>query len=98
MSAGHPLTVTVEQAAEVLGIGRSTAYELVRSGDLPCLRLRRRFVVPVAQLADKLGVSARDVEQALVLSKLAHAAYGVPSMEDEPGDVVRATEGSPTLF
>ena len=55
----HPLTLTVEQAGKVLGIGRSTAYELVRSGDLKAIRLRRRIVVPVAHLAEPLGVVPR---------------------------------------
>lgn len=52
----HPLTVTVEQAAKLLGIGRSTAYELVHTGDIPSLRLGRRIVVPAAQIADRLGM------------------------------------------
>jgi excisionase family DNA binding protein len=56
MTTNQPLTLTVEQAAEVLGVGRSTAYELVRSGDLKSIRLRRRIVVPVAHLAESLGV------------------------------------------
>ena len=61
MTTKHPLTLTVEQAAQVLGIGRSTAYELVRTGDLKCIHLRRRIVIPVAHLADCLGVSHADV-------------------------------------
>ena len=61
----QPLTITVEQAALVLGIGRSTAYELVRSGDLKCIRLRRRIVVPVAQLAESLDVDRDAVWDAL---------------------------------
>ena len=56
MTTNQPLTLTVEQAAQVLGIGRSTAYELVRTGDLKHIRLRRRIVVPVAHLAEHLGV------------------------------------------
>jgi excisionase family DNA binding protein len=52
----QPLTVTVEQAAKLLGIGRSTAYELVHTGDIPSLRLGRRIVVPIAIVAEKLGV------------------------------------------
>lgn len=40
------LTVSVEEAAALLGISRALAYELVRRGDLPCLRLGRRVVVP----------------------------------------------------
>jgi excisionase family DNA binding protein len=65
MTTNQPLTLTVEQAAEVLGIGRSTAYELVRSGDLKGIRLRRRIVVPVAHLADSLGVGRDAVWDAL---------------------------------
>lgn len=61
MSNDHPLTLTVEQAGQVLGAGRSTAYELVRSGDLKCIRLRRRIVVPVAHLAESLGVDREAV-------------------------------------
>lgn len=30
----QPLTLTVDQAATVLGVARSTAYELVRAGDI----------------------------------------------------------------
>jgi excisionase family DNA binding protein len=66
----QPLTVTVEQAAKLLGIGRSTAYELVHTGDIPSLRLGRRIVVPAAELANRLGIGgearrpAPDIDQA----------------------------------
>lgn len=46
------LTMSVEEASEALGISRSLAYELVRRGELPSLRLRRRIVVPVRALVD----------------------------------------------
>jgi excisionase family DNA binding protein len=39
-------TMTVEEAAAVLGISRSTAYECVRRGELRAVRLGRRLVVP----------------------------------------------------
>ena len=54
----QPLTVTVEQAAKLLGIGRSTAYELVHTGDIPSLRLCRRILVPAAQLLSMINGSA----------------------------------------
>ena len=39
-------TVSVSDAAELLGIGRNLAYELARRGELPgALRLGRRIVV-----------------------------------------------------
>ena len=46
------LTMTVEEASAALGISRSLAYELVRRGDIPSLRLGRRIVVPVRALDD----------------------------------------------
>jgi excisionase family DNA binding protein len=60
----HPLTLTVEQAAKLLGIGRSTAYELVHTGDIPSLRLGRRIVVPVARLATLLATTTDGVMEA----------------------------------
>lgn len=43
-------TITVEEAAELLGIGRSNAYQSVRDGSIPSIRLGKRIVVPVAAL------------------------------------------------
>jgi excisionase family DNA binding protein len=55
----EPRTVTVEQAAKELGIGRSLAYELARSGELPALRLGHRFVVPRERLDQMLAGEER---------------------------------------
>lgn len=55
------LGLTVEEAAALLGISRAFAYELVADGSLPCLRLRRRIVVPRVALLRMLdGTAARD--------------------------------------
>lgn len=40
------LTLSVTEAAELLGIGRGTAYECVRTGELPSIKLGRRIVIP----------------------------------------------------
>ncbi|MGI8758451.1 MAG: helix-turn-helix domain-containing protein [Acidimicrobiales bacterium] len=40
------LTLTVEEAAQLLGISRALGYELVARGELPSIRLGRRIVVP----------------------------------------------------
>ena len=48
-------TVTVEEAAQMLGISRSSAYECVRRGELRALRLGRRLVVPRSALEELLG-------------------------------------------
>ncbi len=49
-------TVTVEEAARILGIGRSAAYEGVHTGYIPAVRVSpRRLVVPIAALEAMLG-------------------------------------------
>lgn len=40
------LVLTVEETGELLGISRTLAYDLVRPGTIPSLRLGRRIVVP----------------------------------------------------
>ena len=47
-------TLTVDEAANVLRIGRSTAYSAVRSGQIPSLRLGRRILIPTAALCRML--------------------------------------------
>jgi excisionase family DNA binding protein len=50
------LTLTVRQAAELLGISRAFAYELVARHELPSVRLGRRVVIPrkaLEQLLEK---------------------------------------------
>ena len=44
MSAG--LLISVPETARLLGIGRNLAYQLVREGRLPHVRLGRRVLVP----------------------------------------------------
>jgi excisionase family DNA binding protein len=58
-STSSPRTMTVTQAAAVLGISRTTAYECVRTGDLPALRLGGRIVVPkqwIDELLDRVAL------------------------------------------
>lgn len=48
-------TCSVEEAGEILGIGRSVAYRLAKLGELPVLRLGRNLRVPLAALDDLLA-------------------------------------------
>ena len=51
-------TITVEEAASLLGIGRTAAYEATRRGQLPTRRLGRRLFVPVPAFLDWLGITS----------------------------------------
>jgi len=46
------LTMTVTEAAAVLGISRALAYELVARGEIPAIRLGRRIVAPTKRLEE----------------------------------------------
>ena len=41
-----PLTLRVEELMPILGIGRNTAYELVRSGKIRGIRVGKQICIP----------------------------------------------------
>jgi excisionase family DNA binding protein len=43
-------TLTVEETAKLLGISRGLAFQAVRRGDIPSIRIGRRILVPFARL------------------------------------------------
>ena len=49
------LSATVAEAAEVLGISRNLAYSAIRRGEIPALRIGRRYVIPVNRLEQLLA-------------------------------------------
>ena len=53
------LVFTVEEAAKLLGISRSFAYEAVKRGEVPSMRIGRRILVPKSALERLLGDAER---------------------------------------
>ena len=57
-----PKVMTVDEAARALRISRSSAYEAVRTGEIPSRRIGRRILVPyealVVMLTAECGVAA----------------------------------------
>lgn len=64
-TTNRPLVLSVTEAGNLLGVSRSTAYELVRTGELHSIKLRRRVVVPTATVAERLGITVPEVWLAL---------------------------------
>lgn len=54
------MTISVEEAAEILGISRAFAYKLVKKDELPIVRLGRRVVVPRRALERMLNTPSDD--------------------------------------
>ena len=50
-----PLTLSVGQVAKLLQISRNLAYEAVRTGQIPSIRISTRILVPRAQLMKMLS-------------------------------------------
>jgi hypothetical protein len=59
-----PVVVDLPTAAAVLGIGRTLAYELVRTGRFPTpvLRVGTQIKIPTAHLLELLGLSLEQAE------------------------------------
>jgi excisionase family DNA binding protein len=52
-------TMTITEAAKVLGIGRNNAYAAARNGDdIPTIKIGKRILVPTAPLKKMLGEAA----------------------------------------
>ena len=50
-----PLTLRVGDLMPILGIGRNTAYELVRSGKIRSIRIGRQLRIPKDAIQDYLA-------------------------------------------
>ena len=50
-----PLTLRVEELMPIFGVGRNTAYELVRSGQIRSIRVGRQLRVPKDAVQDFLN-------------------------------------------
>ena len=54
MGIDKRLCISVPEAAELLGISRNNAYELVKRGELPSIKLGKRKLIPKVALERKL--------------------------------------------
>lgn len=52
------VTITVEEAGQVLGLGRGAAYSAARRGDIPTFRVGKRLLVSTAALLAKIDAAA----------------------------------------
>ena len=50
-----PPTLSIERAAKLLGLSRSSAYRAAANGQLPTLAFGRRLFVPTVRLLEMLG-------------------------------------------
>jgi excisionase family DNA binding protein len=48
-------TCTVDELAKVLGIGRRQAYQAVKRGDIPSIRIGKRILISTREIQRTLG-------------------------------------------
>jgi excisionase family DNA binding protein len=52
------MTLTVNETAKRLGIGRNQAYEAIKRGEIPVIRIGRRLLVPETALDRMINADA----------------------------------------
>lgn len=55
ISENLPVVLSVQQLAEVLQIGRNSAYDLVKSGQIRSIRIGKTIRIPQAALLEYLN-------------------------------------------
>jgi excisionase family DNA binding protein len=58
MLRGYPDLMTPKDIQEILRIGRSKAYNLLQSGELRCIRVGVKYLIPKAFLLEYFNNSA----------------------------------------
>ena len=69
MSKKEPVecqTLSVEEAGRLLGIGRQSAYQAARNGDIPTIKIGGRVLVPKRALEHLLACHERAEQHAVV--------------------------------
>lgn len=73
LAGGLPATITVPQVGRLLGICDTSAYDAVKTGQIPVLKLGRRLLVPTARLRDLLGLTNAELQRQLAAVALDEA-------------------------
>ena len=60
MTQNNTKVLTVKEAAKVLKISLATAYQGVKEGDIPSIRIGKKIIVPTIALEQKLAEAGGD--------------------------------------
>ena len=80
-SAGFHMTATlsVDEAARLLGLSRASTYRAVHRGELPCIRIGRRLLIVRGPLERLLNGEALDGDEPQTSAAPAEASRGRPT-------------------
>ncbi len=91
-TSSERMTLTVDEAAKALGIGRGLAYEAVRRGEIPTVRIGRRLLVPRVALERLLAGQETPPAAAQLRSSPG------PVLPDSPRDLGQTSREQPWGF
>ena len=80
------LTYSVEEAGEILGISRSSAYEAAYRGDIPTLRIGKRILVPRIPFEKMLGKEP-EIKSVRDITNNEEVKYSQPMSTSEKEDL-----------
>lgn len=83
------LTITVDEAAEMLGISRNTAFKRATTGELPTIRLGRRLLVPKAAIERMLGIAIAPANSNTVEGRGLAPSRNEGQVNDQPQHDIR---------
>ena len=55
------LVYSVEEVVEKLGLSRPSAYLAVKRGQIPCIRIGRRLLIPISALEKMLANAGSEI-------------------------------------
>lgn len=68
--------LTVTECAEVLNVHHDTIYHLTDTGEIPCVRIGRRKMIPAAVVDQMEAAAMEGFQPARVLRSLASVSEG----------------------
>lgn len=63
MEKAERKTYSIQEVAKIFGIGRTTAYTMAKSGEIPAIRFRSRVVVPAAWVEAQLKIGTEEKQE-----------------------------------
>ena len=72
----YPDIVTVDHLTEMLHIGKSAAYEIVKTNQIPHLRIGKKYIIPKQSVIGFINTGCYNDSQIM--------SYGLPTLK---GDV-----------
>jgi excisionase family DNA binding protein len=85
-----PTFLSPRAAADIFGLSRMTVYRAIRDGDLPAVRVRRRWLIPAQALDAMAQWAAAEVRDCDIEHVSQHPGSSVTATS-----IYRATVGSP---